>query len=75
MVSKDQYLASISDPLGELHYPIRAPAEGVVIGMMRLPLVNQGDALVHLAHPKSGESRLDWLDGEDFREKWGLDPV
>ena len=42
-------LAVISDPLGDREDVIRAPYAGIVIGISRLPLAHEGDALFHLA--------------------------
>ena len=48
-VEKDKVLGVISDPFGEVEYEIKASYEGIVIGRNNLPLVNEGDALFHLA--------------------------
>lgn len=48
-VKKDKLLGVISDPFGETEYEIRANNEGIIIGKNMLPLVNEGDALFHLA--------------------------
>ena len=44
-----QQLAVISDPMGEREYLIRSPGEGYVIGGIANPLVNPGDAVLHIA--------------------------
>ncbi|WP_018869306.1 MULTISPECIES: succinylglutamate desuccinylase/aspartoacylase family protein [unclassified Thioalkalivibrio] len=49
-VTRDQtLLAIVSDPFGERETEIRAPVSGIVIGQLRLPLVNEGDAVFHIA--------------------------
>ncbi len=48
-VSSDQVLGTISNPLGENEAPVLSPLSGVIIGRLNLPLVNEGDALFHLA--------------------------
>ncbi len=48
-VHKDDTLGVISDPFGENEYPVVAPFTGVTIGRLNLPLVNEGDALFHIA--------------------------
>lgn len=48
-VDKGQVLAFISDPLGRSEVEVKAPREGIVIGIQTLPLVNEGDAIVHIA--------------------------
>jgi hypothetical protein len=42
-------LGWIADPLGENAMPVEAPASGVIIGEASLPLVNEGEALYHIA--------------------------
>lgn len=48
-VDKGQRLGFISDPLGDNEIEVIASATGVVIGHTNLPLVNEGDALFHIA--------------------------
>lgn len=48
-VEKGERLGTISDPLGHDGIAVLAPFAGIVIGITHLPLVNEGDALVHLA--------------------------
>lgn len=48
-VEKGQRLGIISDPLGLSEVEVCATATGVVIGLTNLPLVNEGDALFHIA--------------------------
>lgn len=49
MVRKGTLLGMINDPLGDESEGILAPFTGVIIGQLTLPLVHEGDALVHLA--------------------------
>ncbi|MEA5537178.1 succinylglutamate desuccinylase/aspartoacylase family protein [Crocosphaera sp. XPORK-15E] len=48
-VEKKQRLGIITDAFGETMAKIRSPEQGVVIGHVQNPLVNQGDAIVNLA--------------------------
>lgn len=48
-VSEGQLLGRVSDPFGTQEAPVNAPHEGIVIGRNSLPLVNEGDALFHVA--------------------------
>jgi predicted deacylase len=48
-VREGERLALISDPLGDREEEISAPFDGIVIGMSRLPLAHEGDALFHIA--------------------------
>jgi len=54
-VSKGDRLGRISDPMGEGEVALTAPTEGVIISVLRLPLVNKGDAVFHLARLKGSE--------------------
>ncbi|WP_413162974.1 succinylglutamate desuccinylase/aspartoacylase family protein [Capilliphycus salinus ALCB114379] len=48
-VYEKQILGVISDAFGDASVRIRAPVDGLVICTQQNPLVNQGDAIVHLA--------------------------
>jgi len=48
LVQKNAVLGVISDPFGENETAVTSPYEGIVIGRTNLPLVNEGDALVHI---------------------------
>jgi predicted deacylase len=61
-VVKDEVIGAISDPFGEVETEIRGRGAGLVIGRSNLPVVNQGDALFHVAelrHVEQVESRLE----------------
>ncbi|MGD8266841.1 MAG: succinylglutamate desuccinylase/aspartoacylase family protein [Desulfobacterales bacterium] len=65
-VAKNARIGVIADPFGASEEDIRSPTSGMVIGRLNLPLVHQGDAVIHIAH-------LDRLKGivpvvEEFRE-------
>jgi uncharacterized protein len=49
VVQRGQLLGVIHDSVGKRLARVTAPKVGVVIGRVQQPLVNQGDALVHLA--------------------------
>ncbi len=61
-VSEQTILGVVGDPFGEQEEAILSGLEGLVIGMTRLPLVNGGDALVHIARLDSGESVADTME-------------
>ena len=46
-------IATISDPAGEYNVKVRTKIAGLVIGYTNNPLIHQGDALVHVAKPKT----------------------
>jgi predicted deacylase len=48
-VSKNDILATITDPYGKLRYKVKAPHDGYVLNVNNSPLVYQGDAIFHLS--------------------------
>lgn len=48
-VRPNDLLGEISDPLGETAFPIFSPSGGMIISDLRIPLVNRGDAIFHIA--------------------------
>lgn len=48
-VKKGTLLGIVADPFGEREIKIVAPHSGIVIGKTNLPLVNEGEALYHIA--------------------------
>ncbi len=48
-VKKDELLGIITNPFGRDKVEVRAVKTGIIIGMATLPLVNNGDALFHIA--------------------------
>jgi predicted deacylase len=47
-VRKGQVLARITDPYGMVKVPVKSPASGYVIGLNNMPVVHNGDALMHI---------------------------
>ncbi len=48
-VNEGELLGIIGDPMGNLETGLYAPEDGIIIGKLNLPLVNEGDALFHIA--------------------------
>ena len=48
-VKKDTLLGVVADPFGEKEVNVPSSYNGIVIGRTNLPLVNEGDALYHIA--------------------------
>lgn len=48
-VEKNTLLGVVADPFGDTEVNVISPAKGIVIGRTNLPLVNEGDALYHIA--------------------------
>ncbi|MEO9573821.1 MAG: succinylglutamate desuccinylase/aspartoacylase family protein [Tateyamaria sp.] len=49
IVEEGDVLAAISDPVGDVETELLAPGPGILIGRAVLPVVNEGDAVFHLA--------------------------
>ncbi|MFI0472749.1 MULTISPECIES: succinylglutamate desuccinylase/aspartoacylase family protein [unclassified Halomonas] len=48
-VAKGEVLGRVADPFGNDEGDVVSMADGIVIGMSRLPLANEGEALYHIA--------------------------
>lgn len=48
LVHKGEWVGTITDPFGEFKEQIASPDTGHVIGLNNIPVVNAGDALMHL---------------------------
>lgn len=67
-VKKDTLLGVVADPFGETEAKITSAYNGIVIGRTNLPLVNEGDALFHIArfeHVHEAAIKVD-----DFQEQY-----
>ncbi len=49
-VRKDEVLADIGTPFGEITSLIRANHSGIIIGKQNIPLVQEGEAMFHIAY-------------------------
>jgi len=47
-VEKDQIIGTVSSPYAEIERPLIAPLDGFLIGINNKPVVNEGDALIHI---------------------------
>ena len=64
LVKMDEIIAFIDEPLGDDSFPIRSPFDGVIIGKSEIPLIQEGDAVFHIAKLKdleSAESKLEYF--------------
>ena len=61
-VRKGEVIGVISDPLGQQELEVCATAAGIIIGRTNLPLVNEGEALFHLARFESTRDAADIVD-------------
>ncbi|MHC6528163.1 MULTISPECIES: succinylglutamate desuccinylase/aspartoacylase family protein [unclassified Vibrio] len=72
-VERGQILAYISAPLGHDEIVLKANKGGVVIGQQTLPLVNEGDAIFHLAYFTEDDEEVEQAVGEFIGEVVELD--
>jgi hypothetical protein len=47
-VHNGEWIGTITDPFGEFKEHIVAPGEGYIIGLNNIPVINAGDALMHI---------------------------
>ena len=67
-VNKGDLIGIVADPFGEKESEVFSPYNGIIIGKTNLPLVNEGDALYHIArfgNIEEVEARVD-----EFQEKY-----
>lgn len=48
-VSKDETIAYVDDPFEDYTFEIIAPFDGIIIGKSEIPLIQEGDAVFHIA--------------------------
>jgi len=48
LVHKSQLIGTLTDPFGEFKEQIKSPSTGYVVGLNNNPVVNAGDALMHI---------------------------
>ncbi len=48
-IEKGEVVAALSDPLGDREIEVQSPLTGIIIGRTMLPVMNEGDALFHIA--------------------------
>lgn len=67
-VGKGDILGVISDPFGEEEQEIKSIDDGIIIGKSNIPLVNEGEALFHLARFKSTDTAAGKI--EEFQQEF-----
>lgn len=65
-VRQDEIIAFIDEALGDSSFELRAPFNGVIIGKSEIPLVQEGDAVFHIARFRNLEVAEDRI--EHFNE-------
>ncbi|NIZ14093.1 succinylglutamate desuccinylase/aspartoacylase family protein [Phaeobacter sp. HF9A] len=67
MVEPGDVLGIVADPFGESEIELLAETQGLIIGRTNLPIVNEGDALFHIAeviNAATAESRIESLNAQ-----------
>lgn len=62
-VERDELLGIVSDPFGEGAEEVLSTVDGIIIGRTTIPLVNEGEALFHVARFKNSNAVSDMLEG------------
>lgn len=75
-IKKDQVVGIVADPLGQSEVPVAANEGGIVIGHTRLPVTNQGDALIHIARVRDPMNAAEQIESfqdvlSDEEGTWG----
>lgn len=68
-VNQEQVLGIISDPFGQKEIEVCSPVQGIIISHTHLPLVNEGEALFHLARfqdPQGVAEQIEVLQAEQY---------
>jgi predicted deacylase len=68
-VKKSQIIGSISNPFGDNKIEICSPEDGIVIGKTMMPLINKGDALIHIATQKNSNEKDNLINEFHFNDK------
>ncbi len=72
-VRGDEILGFVSDPFGEDEIEVVAPFDGIIVGRAVLPVVNEGDAVFHLARVQSVKKAENAMD--DHSTQLADDPM
>ncbi|NMW32058.1 succinylglutamate desuccinylase/aspartoacylase family protein [Altererythrobacter sp. RZ02] len=71
LVTEGEAVGYLTDPFGDNDIAVPSPICGIIIGRSNLPVVNQGDALVHVAEveiPGTAEDRLSNIEEAVFAD-------
>lgn len=55
LVEPGEVLGAVSDPFGDVETEVLSDMSGIIIGRTNMPVVNEGDALFHIAQAPSGK--------------------
>jgi predicted deacylase len=70
IVKENEIIAYVDEPLDDQSFEIRATFDGVIIGKSEIPLIQEGDAIFHIAELKDlkkAENKIEYFN-EDIIE-------
>ncbi|WP_226896465.1 succinylglutamate desuccinylase/aspartoacylase family protein [Poseidonibacter ostreae] len=71
MVKEDEIIAYVDEPLGDESFEIKATFDGVIIGKSEIPLIQEGDAIFHIAQLKDleiAENKMEYFNENAIEE-------
>jgi uncharacterized protein len=66
-VKENEIIAYIDEPLGDESFEVIAPFDGIIIGKSEIPLIQEGDAVFHIANLKNleiAEGKIEYFNEE-----------
>lgn len=75
LIKSNERMGTIADPFGETETNVLGGESGILIGRSNLPVVNQGDAIFHIAHVHDTNSAEKVVEGlhEELEQDMDLD--
>jgi predicted deacylase len=76
-IKNGEVVGMVTDPMGTTEMPVEAGDPGILIGRTSLPVVNQGDALFHIAkvHNATKAEKVVAEIHEEFIEEMNLETL
>ncbi|MGB1227112.1 MAG: succinylglutamate desuccinylase/aspartoacylase family protein [Poseidonibacter sp.] len=71
IVKEDEVIAYVDEPLDDKSFEIRASFDGVIIGKSEIPLIQEGDAIFHIAKLKDlviAENKIEYFNEDAIEE-------
>ncbi|AXX92821.1 peptidase M14 family metallocarboxypeptidase, succinylglutamate desuccinylase/aspartoacylase-like protein [Malaciobacter molluscorum LMG 25693] len=71
IVKKEDIIAYIDEPLGNASFEVKSSFDGIIIGKSEIPLVQEGDAIFHIAKFKNleiAETKIEYFSEEIINE-------
>ena len=71
IVKEDEVIAYVDEPLDDISFEIKASFDGVIIGKSEIPLIQEGDAIFHIAQLKDleiAENKMEYFNENAIEE-------